>query len=176
MVDINAGINNIGAGTLTSAIVVSVGLTTGLVARDAGKTPRSIVLLSSSLDGDDSVLLNVLDLFLLASFVNPSRVTHIRIVLELLNLILLQSSSKAIEALGVGVIGISLDGRHSRRDRSSPNATLHLDNVLAIDKLDATRAKDGSRLGPLGGGGQGQGQKSEKSCGANIDSERQATK
>lgn len=73
MVDINASINNVGASTLASAIVVGVSLATGLVARDAGKAPRSIVLLSSSLDSDDSVLLNVLDLFLLASFVNSFR-------------------------------------------------------------------------------------------------------
>lgn len=169
VVDINAGIDNVGASTLASGIVIGVSLAASLVARDTGKTPGSIVLLSSSLDGDDGILLNVLDLFLLASSDNPPGVTHIRVVLELLNLIFLQGSSKAVEALGVGVVGISLDGRNSRRDRSSANATLHLDNVLAIDKLNATWAENGSRLSPLGGGGKGQGQKSEKSCGAHID-------
>lgn len=75
-----------------------------------------------------------------------SYATNVGVVLELLNLIILEGSSKTIEGLGVGVIGISLDGRNSAVNRSSPDTALHLDDVLAIDKLDATRSDDRSGL------------------------------
>lgn len=75
VVDINAGIDNVGASTLTSAVIVGVSLATRPVTRDAGKTPRSIVLLGGGLDGDDSVLLDVLNLVLLASLMNSSLIS-----------------------------------------------------------------------------------------------------
>jgi len=67
-------------------------------------------------------------------------------VLELLNLIILETTSETSEALGVSVVGISLESRYSVVNRSSLNAALHLDDVLAIDKLDSARSDDGSRL------------------------------
>lgn len=70
MLNINAGVDDVRASTLTSALVVGVSLATGLGAGKTGDTPRSIVLVNSSLDGDDSILLNVLDLGFVSTALN----------------------------------------------------------------------------------------------------------
>ena len=60
MVDVNAGIYNVGTGTRTSAVIIRISSTSRLRARDSGKAPIGILL--SSLDGDDGILLDVVDL------------------------------------------------------------------------------------------------------------------
>lgn len=60
VLNVNASVDDIGTGALASGLVEGVGGATGLGRRDTGKTPRSILL--GSLDGDDGILLNVVDL------------------------------------------------------------------------------------------------------------------
>lgn len=62
MLNIDTGVDDIRASALSGALVVGVSPATRLGAGEAGNTPRSIVLLDGSLDGDDGILLNVLDL------------------------------------------------------------------------------------------------------------------
>jgi hypothetical protein len=62
MLNVDTGVNDVRASTLASALVVGVSLAARSGAGNAGDTPRSIVLVDGSLDGDDSILLNVLDL------------------------------------------------------------------------------------------------------------------
>jgi hypothetical protein len=68
VLNIDTGVNDVRTSTLTSALVVGVSLATGSGAGKAGNTPRSILLLDGSLDGDDSILLNVLDLKFVSIF------------------------------------------------------------------------------------------------------------
>lgn len=58
---LDTGVNHVGAGASTGGVVVAVGGGTGTGARDASKAPGSVVLLG--VDGDNGILLNVLDLF-----------------------------------------------------------------------------------------------------------------
>jgi hypothetical protein len=173
MLNIDTGVDDVSASTLTGALIVGVSLASSPVARKSSKTPRSILLLSGRLDADVCILLNVLNL---RSLLVPAHgilcnVTHVGVILELLNLIILETSSETAEALGVGVVSVGLDGRDGGADGSSPDAALHLDDVLAIDKLDAARTKDRSRLSPAGGSGQRKGEKGEKSGGSHLDNE-----
>lgn len=178
MVDINAGVDDIGASALTGAVVVGVSAATRALAGDTSNTPRSIALLSSSRDANVSILLNVLDLNLVSwvpLWLDPyeSEVTDIGVMLELVQLIILEAGSETAEAFGIGVIGISLNGLdhlvNPALDGRSLEAILHLDDVLAIDKLDTARAKNGSGLGPAGGSGQRKGEKSEKSSRSHFE-------
>lgn len=181
MVDINTGVDDIGASTLAGAVVVGVSAATRALGGDASNTPRGIALLGSSRDANISILLNVLDLNLVSRdllwlYPYESEVTDIGVVLQLVQLIILEAGRETAETLGVGVIGISLDGRdhlvNPALDGRSLEALLHLDDVLAIDKLDTAWAKNGSGLGPAGGSrgsGQRKGEKSEKSSRSHFE-------
>lgn len=67
MLNINTGVDDVSASTLTSALVVGVSLASGPAAGKSSNTPRSILLLSGSLDADVCILLNVLDLKLVSN-------------------------------------------------------------------------------------------------------------
>lgn len=60
---LNTGVNDIGAGTLSGARVVGIRGTTTLAVGDASKSPSCALLLGNSVDADDGILLNRLDLF-----------------------------------------------------------------------------------------------------------------
>lgn len=59
---VDASVNDVGTGALTSAVVVGVGGLTRSLLGDASETPGSTSLGSVSVDGDDGILLNVIDL------------------------------------------------------------------------------------------------------------------
>jgi hypothetical protein len=59
---VNAGVDDIGAGSCTGAVVVDVGSASLFMVGDTTETPRGIVLRSVSVDGEDGILLNVVDL------------------------------------------------------------------------------------------------------------------
>lgn len=62
MTGINTSIDDVGASSLTSAGIILIGGAATSTVGDAAKTPRSIGLLSESLESNDGILLNVLDL------------------------------------------------------------------------------------------------------------------
>lgn len=61
VLDINAGIDNEGAGALTSAVIVGVGGGTRLCVGDTSQAPISVLL--GGVHGDNGVLLNEVDLY-----------------------------------------------------------------------------------------------------------------
>ncbi len=62
MVDVDAGVNDVGAGSRASARVVDVRGLVGGAVRDAGETPGDVLLGDDVVDGEDGVLLDVFDL------------------------------------------------------------------------------------------------------------------
>ena len=62
MLDVDASVNHIGAGTGTSARVVRVRRGVLAAGRNASQAPGDILLRDDLVDGEDSVLLDILDL------------------------------------------------------------------------------------------------------------------
>ena len=62
----DTSVNDVGADTLTSAVVVDVGAGGQGSVRDTAKTPGRAGLGDVGVDGDNGILLNVLDLFYLS--------------------------------------------------------------------------------------------------------------
>ena len=62
MIDINSSVDNIHAGTLSSAVVVGVSGRTRFLVRQSGKTPVGVLLAFSRIHADSSILLDVIDL------------------------------------------------------------------------------------------------------------------
>lgn len=77
VVDVNAGVDDVGASALAGRLVVGVGGTAGLGAGDTGQAPGSILLGGGN--GDDGILLDEVDLYRLSVTVPPcSSVLHSR--------------------------------------------------------------------------------------------------
>ena len=145
---VNASVDDVGAGAGTGVGIVGVGGASGGSRGDTGKTPGGASL--GLLDGDNGVLLNVVDR---------------GVVLESLELGGGQAGSEAAEALGVGVVGLGLDGVDGRVDGGADGVLGELDNVLALKDLGVAGSQDGSGRVALDGrgGGQRHGDESEKS-------------
>jgi hypothetical protein len=60
---VDAGVDDVGAGALAGSVVVGVSGAAGLLGGDAGQAPGGVLL--SGRDGDDGILLDVVNLFLL---------------------------------------------------------------------------------------------------------------
>lgn len=93
---------------------------------------------------------------------------YVGVVAEVAQLIGLEGGSEAVEAAGVGVVGIRLDGADGRRHGGRDGVLLHADNVLALDVGAATGDNDGSRVVTLDlgvRGREGHGEEGEKSGG-----------
>jgi hypothetical protein len=73
VLNIDTSVDDISASTLTGALIVGVSLATRSGAGKASDTPWSIVLLLGSLDGDDGILLNVLDLQIVSMMIPVDR-------------------------------------------------------------------------------------------------------
>lgn len=59
----DTSVDNIGACTTSSAVVVNIVRRSPLVMRDAGKTPSSIALGGERIDSDNGILLDEFNLF-----------------------------------------------------------------------------------------------------------------
>lgn len=59
---VDASVDDVGAGAGTGAVVVGVGGAARFLVGDAAKAPRSILLRGEGVDGEDGILLNVVDL------------------------------------------------------------------------------------------------------------------
>lgn len=150
----DTSVEDVGAGALTSGVIVGVGGASGGGAGDTGKTPRSVLL--SGLDGDNGILLNEVDG---------------RVVAEALELGLGQGGGEAREALGVGVVGIGGDGGDGRRDGGGDGVLLEADNVVVLDELSSAGDDDGGGRVALdsGRGGHGHGDEGEEGRGVHLD-------
>jgi hypothetical protein len=98
--------------------------------------------------------------------------TYVGVVAEVGQLIGLEGGSEAVEAAGVGVVGIRLDGADGRGHSGRDGVLLHADNVLALDVGAATGDNDGSRVVTLDlgvRGREGEGEEGEKSGGTHDD-------
>ncbi len=62
VVDVDARVNDVGAGALAGALVVDVRGFARCAVRDAGQAPGDVSLRDEAIDGDDGVLLNVFNL------------------------------------------------------------------------------------------------------------------
>lgn len=59
---VDTSVDDIGTGPCTGAVVVDVGSASLFMVGDTAETPRGIVLRSVSVDGEDGILLDVVDL------------------------------------------------------------------------------------------------------------------
>jgi hypothetical protein len=137
VVDIDARVNNVRAGTSAGTVVVHVRGRVGGTVRDASKTPGNVGLGDGLVDGVDGVLLDILDLRALSKTrcVTPGgRHTHLRQILDGLEGRLAKIGGETLElAVAVDVVGPnSLDSVQECGVRS---AILELDNVAARNEL-----------------------------------------
>ena len=131
MLDIDARVDDIGAGSLAGARVVHVRRLVDGPVRDARKTPRHVGLLDLLVDGEDGVLLNIIDL---------------GEVLHLLESLAAEVGGETAEfAVAVDVRGLEpLDGV---LESAVGSALLELDDVAARDELRRAGLDDGCREG-----------------------------
>lgn len=137
MLDVDARVDDIGAGSRTGGLVVDVrGLVLGTV-RNARQAPGDVLLGDVVVDGEDSVLLNVFD---------------VGKVLDCLERLAAQVGREALE-LGVAVDMLGVHGGEAVDgvlDFARRGAVLELDDIAAGNHLGGS-----ARLDDRGGQGQG---------------------
>lgn len=141
VLNIDAGVNNVSASTLTSAVVVAVRRSTRRRARESGNSPRSVGL--GGADRHDGILLDEVDA---------------RVVLQSLNLRRVQRRRESAEVVGevVHMVGLGGEGRHGGRHCTGLGLGLEADDVLVGNELDvhASGLDEGRGLGAAGGRGR----------------------
>lgn len=169
---LNTSVNNVGAHTLASATIISVGGGASAGVGETSQAPRSAGL---GVEGVNlGVLLNVGDLFLQLAWysalfghqdTNARSVqsTYVGVVSESLNLLLGERSRETAQVL---VDGVSLGNKGADSGSLEALASLELDNVGTLDELISVGDVE---RGPLRGSGSGQGQRSEESGGTHLE-------
>ena len=67
MVDLDAGVDDVGACSSTCTVIVDIRCTTSGARRDAAQAPRDATLCHIPVEGDDGVLLNVFHLVMVST-------------------------------------------------------------------------------------------------------------
>ena len=174
MVGLNASVNDIGTGSGTSAIIVTVCGRAGARVRETGKAPGGIALGDGGGDMSHGILLDVLDLCDCQSNRLPLRAwccfaTHVGIITELLDLLLSQARRESADVV-IHEVGLGRDRCNSLVNHLRGDAVLggllHLDNVLALDELDIARDVERRSLVRRG---SHKGQKGEESFDTHFD-------
>lgn len=157
MGSVDTGVNDVGAGTGTSSVVISVGTATGALAGDTGKTPGSrglgdigLLLELSKVGLDNGILLDVVDLctISISKFHVEIAAAYTRQVAEQVDNVISHVSRETTEATEfVDVSGVLPEKLQGVVDQSIKVLVLHLDNVTSRDGSASTGNDDWRRQG-----------------------------
>jgi hypothetical protein len=164
---LDTGVDHVDAGALAGRFVIVVSRGTGAGAGDASKAPGSVGL--RSVDGDNSILLNVLNLtailegrdFLGEEIIDGK--TYIGMGAENPNHVLVKGRSETTEDVLVDVVGLARNLLHGSIESRKSATLLELDNVLVGNHL-AAGLDQRSSLGALlnGRSAESEGKKTQK--------------
>lgn len=152
---VDTSVDDVRARAGTGAVIVGVGGRSLGLGRETSQAPRSVALRDISVDGEDGLLLNILDLYHVSA--NETGIhfpgycaTYLREVAELLEEVHVKFAGEALEALvavdKVGLFALAGDAAQGSIESLAAGTLLQLDDVLAGDDLASARLDKGSAL------------------------------
>lgn len=172
MVSLDAGVNDVGAGSCAGAVVVGVASWATLTSRDTGKTPGGTGLGGVRSERHDSILLDEVDLICFLSVLILAKTatcmgvsdwaTYTGIVTEELKGLGVDLAREALEGTLVDVLGLARQELETLINGGEGGDVLVLDDVGILDQaVDVTGDVQRSWLIAPGGSTEGNREESE---------------